>query len=41
MVYTSILLKQKAFRLFLNFDQTMWDTIRTPKHNTGLGVHET
>jgi hypothetical protein len=21
--------------------QTMWDDIRTPKHNTGLGVHAT
>jgi hypothetical protein len=33
--------KKKALPLFLNLDQTMWDDVRTPNHNTGLGVHET
>jgi hypothetical protein len=33
--------QKKALPLFLNLDQTMWDAVRTPKHNTGLGVHGT
>ena len=31
----------KSLPAVFELDQAMWDAVRTPKHNTGLGVHET
>ena len=39
--FTTFLLEKKTSRCFRTSHQTMWDDIRTPKHNTGLGVHAT
>jgi len=32
---------KKSLPAVFELDQAMWDAVRTPKHNTGLGVHET
>ena len=35
------LFQKKGLPAVFELDQAMWDSVRTPKHNTGLGVHET
>ena len=40
-IIRNVSFQKKSLPAVFELDQAMWDAVRTPKHNTGLGVHET